>query len=144
MPRTERLRETPGSLTLELLVERAQQGWRLAAVEWVRLVEGEETLPQREQPAYGLRVAADGQSLEQDPDEQRAIVAILGMVIQDKGCVEIARVLNERGFRTRQLEAWTPTEIFQLMPRLIEAGQKTLATPEWAALRPSLLKGPSA
>lgn len=143
MPRTEHLREAPGSLTLDLLVERARQGWRLQAIEWVREVEGEEPA-QREQPAYGLRVAADGRSLEQDPDEQRAIVAILGMVIQDKGCVEIARVLNERGFRTRQLALWTPTEIFQLMPRLIEAGQKTLATPEWAALRPSLLKRPSA
>lgn len=143
MARIERMREAPGALTLDLLVERAQQGWRLQAIEWVREVEGEEHV-HRELPAYGLRVAADGQSIEQDPDEQQAIVAMLGMVIQDKGCVEIARALNKRGFRTRRLELWTPTEIFQLMPRLIEAGQKTLATPEWAALRPSLLKKSSA
>jgi hypothetical protein len=132
---------------VELLGERARDGWRLSGLEWTREVEapGETAMPEpveasRHEVPYGLRVSPDCRGLEQDPDEQKVILAIFGMIVQDTGCGEVARTLNERGFRTRDRELWTALEVFQLMPRLIEAGQKTFATERWATIRKGLFK----
>ena len=148
MRKVERRTENASTISLEALAERAREGWKLSAIEWTREVEvdGEaevEIAPMdrsRHEAPYGLRVAADCRGLEQDPGEQRVILAIFGMIVQDVGCGEIARTLNERGFRTRQQDLWTPRDVFQLMPRLIEAGQKTFATDHWAAVRRGLFQ----
>lgn len=145
MRKIERLREAASEVSLELLAERARDGWKLSGLEWTREVEaaGEDAEPGervRHETPYGLRVAVDCRGLEQDPDEQKVILAIFGMIVQDVGCGEIARSLNERGFRTRQRELWTALDVFQLMPRLIEAGQSTFATERWATIRKGLFK----
>jgi hypothetical protein len=142
MRKTERMREAASEISLDLLAERARDGWKLSGLEWTREVEAEapEPQPALESPPYGLRVASDCRGLEQDPDEQKVILTIFGMIVQDTGCAEIARTLNERGFRTRRREQWTALDVFQLMPRLIEAGQKTFATERWATIRKGLFK----
>jgi hypothetical protein len=145
MRKTERLRETVTDLSLGWISERAREGWKLQAVEWVREVETDTPAPPepKVEIPYGLRVRPDCLGLEPDPDEHRVVLTMLALVVEDTGCGEIARVLNDRGFRTRDNELWTAKDIFQLMPRLIEAGQHTLASDEWVEFRRGLRRPPA-
>jgi hypothetical protein len=62
-----RWRETLAEpLSSQLLEERQKDGWKLAGLEWERLVEdaGLGTARQTEEVPYGLRVASDCQHLE--------------------------------------------------------------------------------
>ena len=134
MAKMERIRDA----SFELIERRVREGWKLAAVEWVREIEGQE--PARQEIPYGLRVSEDCRYLEEDPEERRAMLLMMELVVQDVRISDIAHQLNERGFRTRGGAAWTPPDVFQLLPRLIEAGQKTFATDEWAGIRRGLFK----
>jgi pantothenate kinase len=51
------------------------------------------------------------------------------------GFTAAAQSLNERGFRTREGKPWTPTVIFEMMPRLVEVAADILTSDEWEALR---------
>lgn len=141
MPRIERFREPAAAVSLELLAERARQGWTLAALEWTREAEGEAEAPaERLEIPYGLRISEDGTCLEEHPAEKRAIVFMLEQIVQDTRISEIARRLNEQGFRTRQLRDWTAPDVFQLLPRLVEDGARTFATDRWAEIRRGLFR----
>jgi hypothetical protein len=146
-----RRRETPviqrsrdlvtGQLTLDYFIRKAAEGWKLAAMEWFREVEGDIEAPPLAAPSgsaetpYGLRVSADGLHLEPNPLEHTVLLLILDKIIQEKRITEIAAELNSGGFRTRRDTQWTPTGVFELLPRLIEAGPSLLGSSEWQALR---------
>jgi hypothetical protein len=100
-----------------------KEGWRLAAVEWDREVEGDAPgqIPWVEEVPYGLRVADDCVHLEENPVERRALELMLKLISSDKSMSQIAEDLNERGLRTRSGTAWTQTAVFNMLPRLIEA-----------------------
>jgi hypothetical protein len=134
-----------GPITLDYLVQKAADGWKVAAVEWVREVE--DTAPQ--QPAvvttgdeipYGLRVSDHALQLEHNPLERTVLLLILDKIVHEKRITDIALELNADGFRTRQGASWSPSAVFELLPRLIEAGPSLLKSPEWQSLRagPSL------
>jgi recombinase len=140
MSKQERLREAlSGSLDVEYLRQREAAGWRLAAVEWVRDTgETAQPAPHEEVP-YGLRIGPDCVHLEEDATEKQAMMLILEMLIQDVRLPQVAVELNRKGFRTRAGNDWTPVAVFDLLPRLIEAGPRIFSSKEWAVRRPRLM-----
>ncbi|MBV9302036.1 MAG: recombinase family protein [Acidobacteriaceae bacterium] len=129
-----------GPITLDYFMKRAAEGWSIAAIEWVREVEAaddqpyqtsfETKLPTEEIP-YGLRIAEDGLRLEPNPIETTVLLLILEKIVIEKRLTQIAADLNQRGYRTRKGTQWSPSTIFDLLPRLIEVGPKLLTSAEW-------------
>lgn len=130
------------SLTLDYFVQKAAEGWTLAAVEWVREVSDRKqepvqfTTPAEDLP-YGLRLTDQGTNVERNPLEMTVLLLILERIIQEKRVTEIAADLNRSGFLTRKGSAWTASEVFELLPRLIEAGPALLKSPAWLERRPA-------
>ena len=56
----------------------------------------------------------------------------------DSKASDVAEELNKRRFRTRAGFAWNPASVFELLPRLIEAGPRIFTSDEWIARRKSL------
>jgi hypothetical protein len=142
MPRVERIREVlTGALTPAYLDQKAREGWEPVVVVWERTVEGgkPESANITEQVPYGLKISEDCLQLEQDIQEKEALVVMLEMIIQDKPLTEIAESLNQRGFRTRYNNKWTPGAVFDLLPRLIEVGPRVFTSEEWVVRRGRLM-----
>ena len=95
------------------------------------------TAPAPEVP-YGLRVSGDCAHLEADPREHEVLFQIMELTIQDGPYSGIAAELNRRGYRTRNGQPWTPISVFQMLPRLIEAGPGILNSDEWRQRRTKL------
>lgn len=129
-----------GPVTLDYLVHRAAEGWKLAALEWVREVE--DTLAPEpvvsltaEDIPYGLRLSEDGLQLEQNPLERTVLLLILEKIVREKRITDIANELNSEGLTTRRGAPWSPSAVFDLLPRLIEAGPTLLKSAEWQNIR---------
>ena len=137
MSKQERLREVLGGpLDPGYVRQREAAGWRLAAVEWVRDSGEDAEAAVGEEVPYGLRVGSDCVHLEEDAAEKQAMLLILEMIVQDMRLPQIAAELNSRGFRTRTGGDWTPVDVFNLLPRLIEAGPRIFSSEEWVVRRP--------
>jgi hypothetical protein len=124
----------------EDFTQRLAQGWKPVAIEWEREIAAEtpgQTLPAPEVP-FGLQVAGDCSHLEENPAEREVLFQIMELTIQDGPYSGIADELNRRGFRTRQGKPWTPVSVFQMLPRLIEAGPSILNSDEWQQRRQRL------
>ena len=143
MPQKERIREPLSALpTPEYLIQRTEAGWKLAALEWERDAQAEDTAPPpyvAEIP-YGLQVSGDGAGLVESPSETQAIILALDMIVEDHRLSRVADELNQRGYRTRAGEPWTPTALFNLLPRMIEVGPRVFASEEWVTRRQRLRK----
>ena len=130
-----------GPLTLDYLVRKTAEGWKVAAVEWVREAEDTAIHPQpavssdAEEIPYGLRMAEDGSHLEQHPVERTVLLLILGGIVRERRITEIALELNADGLSTRQGSSWSPTAVFDLLPRLIDAGPSLLKSHDWQTFR---------
>ena len=120
------------------LMEKARQGWSLVALEWEREMSGEEARRMGlvcDVP-YGLRVAANSLTLEEDPEERATITEILALIVRDDmRFLQVAEALNAKGLRTRDGKPWTQTAIFAMLPRLIEVGPEVLSSEQWEALK---------
>jgi hypothetical protein len=118
-------------LSNQLLEERQKDGWKLAGVEWERLVEdaGLGEARQTEEVPYGLRVAGDCQHLEENPVEREVLELMLGLIAADRALSKVAEALNRGGYRTRSGVLWTQTAVFDLLPRLIEAAPRLRRIP---------------
>ena len=133
----ERLRDiVTGELTLDYFVRRAAEGWRLASIEWVRESSSAaaSAVPDNlldAQVPYGLRVAEPGDRLEENPFESAVLLLILDQIVHEKRVTEIAEELNLRGYQQRGGGAWSPAAVFDLLPRLIEAGPVLLKSSAW-------------
>ena len=141
MPRVREVVSEP--LTLDYFQERMARGWKLAAVEWqtsaaLRSVDFRSQEQVFEQVPYGLRIADDCNHLIEDPTEVEALISIYEKVVEGKRPAQIAAELNQAGFRTRGNGLWTPGAVFDLLPRLIEAGPKLLRRPDWPERRSKL------
>ena len=126
-------------MTGEFVGELAE-GWKPIAIEWERPSESPTTTgtaPAAEVP-FGLRVSGDCAHLEDDPNERAILFQIMELTIQDGPYSGIAEELNRRGLRTRDGSRWTPISIFQMLPRLIEAGPGILMSEEWSQRRQKL------
>jgi hypothetical protein len=73
--------------------------------------------------------------LEPNPLERTVLLLILEKIIREKRVTEIASELNEEGMRTRRGSPWTPSAVFDLFPRLIEAGPSLLKSADWQQRR---------
>lgn len=116
------------------LKQRAEQGWRMVAVEWEREVPAGAPPPPEEAP-FGLQLSPETAALELNAKEWQALIVMMDMTVQEGPYWSIAEELNRRGFRTRTGELWTPISVFQMLPRLIELGPRIFATDEWRKRR---------
>lgn len=149
----ERTREViTGPLTIDYFMRKAAEGWTLAAVEWVRPA-AEAASPELPSPGvtaaiaesifpgeavpYGLRLTDGGARLEPNPLEQTVLLLILDKIVKEQRITQIARELNQQGLTTRSGAPWGPTDVFDLLPRLIEAGPSLLRSPAWLEMRPA-------
>jgi len=123
------------------LLERARKGWTLVALEWEREAdpdEGPSPGLSAEVP-YGLKVAADGLALEENPDERQVLIAMLNLIVKDDvSFSQVARELNEKGFCTRAGSKWTQTAVFEMLPRMVEVAPTLFSSREWEALKPRI------
>jgi len=143
MAKKERVRETLTTLpTLEYFMERMQLGWRPSAIEWERDIEleGGGGKPYSEEIPYGLQVSADCSGLEENPAEREIITVALDMIVEDCPLSRVAAELNARGFRTRAAKNWTPSELFSLLPRMIQVGPRLFSSESWTSRRQRLPK----
>jgi hypothetical protein len=140
MRRTERTRQlASGHLTWDEIQKLQNEGWRLIALEWEREVpETEQTAnqaPDHEEPPFGLRVASDSPTLVEDQRENEALLAMMELIIQDGPYSFIAEEMNRRGYRTREGLKWSPVSVFEMLPRLIDAGPRILSSENWQRRR---------
>lgn len=141
MARYQYMRETPASIPEAGYWERhTREGWKLAAIEWKREADGGgPDVGEALQVPYGMRISGDCLHLEEDPGEREVLLLMLEAIVQDHRLSQVAEVLNERGFRTREGRRWGPGGVFDLLPRLIEAGPGLLSSKEWADRRRQLM-----
>jgi len=139
MPKLERLRDFLNEAPPDgYFRDKINDGWKLVAIEWERGATAAEE-PTEDIP-YGLRVASDCRRLEGNPDEVSVLLLLMEVIVQDGPLSKAAAVINERGHRTRDGERWTPSALFNLLPRLIEAGPRLSTSAEWIERRKRLIK----
>jgi hypothetical protein len=142
MAKKERIREgVTGLPTLEHLLERKENGWKLVALEWEREVASASLTAAQtvvEEIPYGLKVADDCSGLVEHPFEKQIIITALDMIVEDCPLSQIADELNRRGFRTREDQPWTPSALFVLLPRMIQVGPRVFTSDEWSTRRQRL------
>lgn len=139
MPKLERVRDFPAAPPPEAYFrDKASEGWRLVAIEWERGVTSREE-PTEDIP-FGLRIASDCRRLEGNPEEMNVLMLLMEVIVQDGPLSKAAEVINERGHRKRDGEKWTPSALFNLLPRLIEAGPRLSKSEEWQERRKHLFK----
>jgi hypothetical protein len=144
MARKERIQEPMGGLIRpEYLEERVKAGWRLVGLEWERdKGEGGPASSPRwvEEIPYGLQVSDDCTQLVGNPAEIEIIILALDMIVEDCALSRVADELNRRGYRTRMGDAWTPTALFNLLPRMIAVGPRVFNSDEWMTRKERLPK----
>lgn len=141
MASKERTRQVvSGSFGPDDFSQRLAEGWKPVAIEWERELPVASTGKTASAPEvpFGLQVAGDCSHLEENPQEREVLFQIMELTIQDGPYSGIAAELNRRGFRTRDGNRWTPVSIFQMLPRLIEAGPGILNSEEWRQRRQKL------
>jgi hypothetical protein len=139
MAHFERIRDVmSGPLDPELTRQRSAAGWKMVSIEWRR------ELPESESPTpgafhqdipYGLRISDDCQRLEVDPLENRTLMLMMELLVQDFPYSSIVSDLNEKGLRMRDGRPWTRIAVFNMTPRLIEVGPRLFETDEWQKVR---------
>jgi hypothetical protein len=137
MTKLERVRDfVTGQPSGEYFRDKTAEGWRLVAIEWER---GADARPAPvEDIPFGLRVASDCRQLEDNPDEVQVLLLMMETIVQDGPLSQAARVINERGYRTRDGQKWSPQALFYLLPRLIEVGPRLCTSEEWVERRKHL------
>jgi hypothetical protein len=149
MKKIDRIREKVRILpTSDYLSKMHDAGWSLVALEWEREIEvagtgreeqvAEELEVGTEEIPFGLRIAADGRHLEDDPLEAQTLKFLGEMIVQDISFVGMADALNAREYRTRDGQPWNAARVFKLMPRLIDVAPRLLKGSEWESRRKQL------
>ena len=139
MPHFERIRDViSGPFDSEIIRQRTTSGWKMVSIEWRR------ELPDSEAPTegafnedipYGLRISDDCQRLEVDPMENRTLILMMELLVQDFPYSAIVSSLNEMGLRQRTGRPWTRVAVFNMMQRLIEVGPHMFDTKQWQEIR---------
>ncbi len=129
-----------GDLTLEYFANRYAAGWKIAGIDWFREstepdrpAESPNLLNERSPLPYGLKIT--GGLLQENPLEASVLLLILDQIVKEKRIQEIAAELNLQGYSTREGLPFSPTDVFNLMPRLIEAGPSLLKSSAWQRRR---------
>jgi len=90
-----------------------------------------------EDAPYGLQVADDCQHLKENSKEKSALMLMMELIVKDEPLSKVADELNRRGYQNRDGHAWTPGQVFDLLPRLIEAGPRILTNGDYIARKHS-------
>ena len=142
MKKIDRIREKVSILPTSMYLSKMHDaGWKLVALEWEREIEvsGEPpepaVEPETEEIPFGLRIAADGRHLEEDPLEMQTLRFLTELIVQDVSFRSMADALNIREYRTRDGRPWNAASVFKLTPRLIEVGPRLFASEEWEERR---------
>ncbi len=132
MASIERVHESASVLPApEEIRRRAVDGWKLVALVWEREI-GPAGQPRlMEEIPYGLQISADCHHLIENPAEKQILMLAMDMIVQDRKISEVAETLNARGMRTRKGERWSAPAVFNLLPRLVDAGAKMFISEEW-------------
>lgn len=142
MAHFERIRDTiSGPFSPEVIRQRTAAGWQLVSIEWRRELPDSETPTQgafSEDIPYGLRISDDCQRLEVDPAENRTLMLMMELLVQDFPYSSIVSDLNEEGLRMRDGGPWNRVAVFNMTPRLIEVGPRLFSTEEWNKVRQRL------
>ena len=140
MAQVERIREPlKGPVTSEEIVAKAQDGWKPVAVIWERELDASNAAYVREvEVPYGYKVAVDTVHLEVNDQENAVLLLCMELIVQDLRLSQIAKELNKQGYRTRNGFIWNPASVFELLPRLIEAGPRIFTSEEWIERRKRL------
>jgi hypothetical protein len=144
LPVQQRLREViSGPLTFDYFQERLSAGWVPVAMEWIMPVPPDAGTtgqsPEEVQTPYGFRVGESGNALQPDPEEMEVLYVILEQIVRDRRFTQISDELNRRHFRQRTGSAWTSSAVFELLPRLIDAGPLLVKSDDWARRRHEIL-----
>jgi hypothetical protein len=135
MAHFERIRDViSGPFSPDIITQRTATGWQLVSIEWRRELPDSEAPSEgafREDIPYGLRISDDCQRLEVDPAENQVLILMMELLGQDFSYSSIVSDLNEKGFRTRDGRPWSRVAVFNMMPRLIEAGPRLFSSEEW-------------
>jgi hypothetical protein len=139
MAHFERIRDViSGPFSPEVIRQRTAAGWQLVSIEWRR------ELPESEAPTegafnedipYGLRISDDCQRLEVDSAENKVLMLMMELLVQDFSYSSVVSDINEKGFRMRDGRPWTRVAVFNMTPRLIEVGPRLFSSDEWARVR---------
>ncbi len=143
MAKKERVWEPLSGLpTLEYLMQRMQNGWRPAAIEWERDIVAPGSVEQiyREEIPYGLQVSPDCTGLVEHPTERETITVALDMIVDDCPLSRVAAELNARGLKTREGTPWTPSDLFTMLPRMIQVGPRLFTSEQWVTRRTRMPK----
>src|SRR6476660_8735819 len=139
MAHFERIRDViSGPLDSEVVGQRTAAGWQLVSIEWRReLPDSESPTPggYNEDIPYGLRISDDCQRLELDPLENKTLMLMMELLVQDFTYSAIVSSLNEKGLRMRDGRPWTRVAVFNMTPRLIEVGPRLFRTEAWHKIR---------
>lgn len=130
----ERMRDViHGPLSQDLLRQRADAGWQVVSIEWRRERPGKapEGSIDTEDVPYGLRLSEDCLRLEVDQEENKVLLQMMELLVQDFPFSSVASDLNEKGYRTREGKLWSPVTVFNMLPRLIDVGPRVFSTEEW-------------
>ena len=130
-----------GPVTAEEVEQRAREGWKPVAVEWVREVEDEEKEGPllKEHVPFGLQVAEDCVHLEENRTEREALLLMMERIVEDHPLSQVASELNRQGYRTRWGGEWNPVSVFHMLPRLIQVGPQVFTSEQWIARRSRIL-----
>jgi len=151
MKKIDRIREKVTILPTSIYLSKMHDaGWSLVALEWEREIDipgkpdayAEDTVPEggSEEIPFGLRIAADGRHLEDDPLETQTLRFLAEMIVQDISFNSMADALNVREYRTRNGQPWSPATVFKLIPRLIDIAPRLLSGSEWQSRKEQLRK----
>jgi hypothetical protein len=139
MAHFERIRDiVSGPFDSEVIRQRTAAGWQLVSLEWRRELPESELPTQgafNEDTPYGLRISDDCQRLEVDAVENRTLMLMMELLVQDFPYSSIVSDLNEKGLRMRDGRPWTRGAVFNMTPRLIEVGPRLFGTEEWQKMR---------
>ena len=140
----ERIRDViSGPLSSEVVRQRTAAGWQMVSIEWRRELPDSETPTEgayNEDIPYGLRISEDCLRLEVDPTENQAMMLMMELLGQDFSYSSIVSDLNEKGFRMRDGRPWNRVAVFNMMPRLIEAGPRMFSSGAWKRLQRGLAR----
>lgn len=141
----ERMRDVVSApLSPEVIRQRSAAGWQMVSIEWRR------ELPDGEAPTegafaedvpYGLRISEDCTRLEADPTETQVLMLMMDLLGEDFSYAAIVSDLNEKGFRMRDGKPWNRIAVFNMMPRLIDAGPRLFSSEEWKRRSERMARG---
>lgn len=140
MAEMERVREfVSGAPSADYFQQKLAQGWKLVSVDWERPAKKPLPVQMEEIEAvpFGLQIADDCQHLKENSNEKSALTFMMEMIVRDQPLTKISEELNQRGFRNRDGNAWTPGQVFDLLPRLVDVGPRIFDNSEYIARKHS-------